>query len=63
MIPFRTKRYLAYRVFTAWARGKLGKYKRLPIPACVVNKIRLAFPLSDGESPTCFKAPKKQLLQ
>uniref|UniRef100_A0A8D0CR22 P2X purinoreceptor 7 intracellular domain-containing protein n=1 Tax=Sander lucioperca TaxID=283035 RepID=A0A8D0CR22_SANLU len=37
-------RLTAYRQFTLWARGHLGKKNRIPIPACVVGSIRAVFP-------------------
>uniref|UniRef100_A0A3B4UNJ6 P2X purinoreceptor 7 intracellular domain-containing protein n=1 Tax=Seriola dumerili TaxID=41447 RepID=A0A3B4UNJ6_SERDU len=37
-------RLTAYRQFTLWARGHLGKKNRIPIPACVVSAIRAVFP-------------------
>lgn len=46
MYDFRQLRFTAYRQYTAWVHyyEKLGKGKRLVIPACVVKKIRLMFP-------------------
>ncbi|KAL2098293.1 hypothetical protein ACEWY4_007500 [Coilia grayii] len=37
-------RLTAYRQFTLWARGHLGRRNRRPIPACVVTTIRTRFP-------------------
>ncbi|XP_038558190.1 P2X purinoceptor 7 [Micropterus salmoides] len=37
-------RLTAYRQFTLWARGHLGKKNLIPIPACVVGSIRAVFP-------------------
>ncbi|XP_064476348.1 uncharacterized protein LOC135390556 [Ornithodoros turicata] len=37
-------RYTAYRQFARWVWHKLGKNKRMVIPACAVNTIREAFP-------------------
>lgn len=48
---FSQSRLTAYRQFVSWMfRGeKLGKGKRVVIPACVVRKIRLTFPEPDGQ--------------
>ncbi|XP_064462653.1 P2X purinoceptor 7-like [Ornithodoros turicata] len=37
-------RYIAYRQFTWWIWGGLGKHHRKILPACVVHAIRDAFP-------------------
>ncbi|KAL5005897.1 hypothetical protein ScPMuIL_017055 [Solemya velum] len=37
-------RLVAYRQFTLWIHGRLGKKKRIPIPACVTARIRDDFP-------------------
>uniref|UniRef100_A0A667WXP1 P2X purinoreceptor 7 intracellular domain-containing protein n=1 Tax=Myripristis murdjan TaxID=586833 RepID=A0A667WXP1_9TELE len=37
-------RLTAYRQFTLWTRGHLGRRNRIPIPSCVVNSIRSRFP-------------------
>ncbi|XP_064479573.1 P2X purinoceptor 7-like [Ornithodoros turicata] len=37
-------RYIAYRQFTRWIWGGLGKHHRKILPACVVYAIRDAFP-------------------
>lgn len=44
----RALRYAAYRQFTWWSHGRLGKSVRLAVPACVVKKIRDAFPCDLG---------------
>ncbi|WAR18486.1 hypothetical protein MAR_033417 [Mya arenaria] len=41
-------RLTAYRQFTLWIYGKLGRHNRRVVPACVVNKVRLQFPNLDG---------------
>jgi len=45
----RIYRLAAYRQFTLWAQGKLGKHVRRVIPACVVNIIRQRYPEASGE--------------
>ncbi|XP_068099222.1 uncharacterized protein [Hyperolius riggenbachi] len=40
----RKLRKTAYRTFTAWVYGFLGKERRRTIPSCAVNVIRQAFP-------------------
>ena len=45
---FRSLRYAAYRQFTWWAHGHLGKNIRRVIPPCAVKKIRATFPAPDG---------------
>jgi len=44
-----TWRLAAYRQFTWWAHGSLGKKRRRVIPACVVKTIRETFPEDDGD--------------
>ncbi len=41
---YRTWRLQAYRQFTCWIHGKLGKGVRRVVPACVVKEIRNEFP-------------------
>ncbi|XP_077111158.1 uncharacterized protein LOC143767024 [Ranitomeya variabilis] len=48
------KRKTAYRAFTAWIHGLLGKGNRRPIPPCVVKLVREAFP-DDKEEYMGFK--------
>ena len=45
---YRSFRYAAYRQFTWWVHGHLGKTIRRVIPSCVVMNIRSAFPSKDG---------------
>ena len=45
---YRTWRVAAYRQFTWWAHGTLGKRRRRVIPSCVVKAIRAQFPEEDG---------------
>ncbi len=40
----RKYRYYAYRQFVRWAWQFLGKKIRVPIPSCVVIRIRERFP-------------------
>ncbi|KAK3731611.1 hypothetical protein QZH41_015865 [Actinostola sp. cb2023] len=44
-----TYRYIAYRQWTYWTHGKLGKKIRIPIPSCVVAKIRNCYPSEYGQ--------------
>ncbi|CAG0901235.1 unnamed protein product [Cyprideis torosa] len=45
----KAKRYTAYRLFVSLMYGYLGKGVRRIIPACVVSKIREAYPEESGE--------------
>lgn len=45
----RLMRYLAYREFTRWTYGRLGRHIRKVVPACVVRVIRNTFPKGDDE--------------
>ncbi|XP_073241599.1 P2X purinoceptor 7-like [Porites lutea] len=49
LIENRTWRLAAYRQFTWWAHGALGKKNRRVIPACVVKAIRHEFPDETGQ--------------
>ena len=44
----RIYRRAAYRQFTMWARGRLGKGNRQVIPACVVTYVRSVYPEASG---------------
>ena len=44
-----TYRLLAYKNFTEWVYGRLGKGVRKVIPSCAVNLIRKTFPEGDGQ--------------
>ncbi|XDV45653.1 hypothetical protein PO909_013713 [Leuciscus waleckii] len=46
-ISSRLFRLTAYRQFTLWARGHLGRRNRIPIPSCAVNYIRDLFPSTE----------------
>lgn len=48
-ITNRTWRLAAYRQFTWWVHGVLGKRRRRVIPACVVQAIRKEFPEESGQ--------------
>jgi hypothetical protein len=41
-------RFAAYKNFTFWVYGRLGKCNRVPIPSCAVAKIRNEFESPDG---------------
>lgn len=43
-----TFRFMAYRQFVTWCWGYLGRHHRVPLPSCVVSRVRKAFP-SDGD--------------
>ncbi|XP_068098384.1 uncharacterized protein [Hyperolius riggenbachi] len=45
----RRLRKSIYRAFTGWVHGYLGRGERRPIPSCVVNKVRQAFPDPEGQ--------------
>ena len=45
----RHYRFVAYRQFTHWCWGWLGRRIRVTLPSCVVNKIRSTFPSPDGQ--------------
>ncbi|KAK7499880.1 hypothetical protein BaRGS_00008971 [Batillaria attramentaria] len=53
----RQYRLAAYRQFVCWMlKGeRLGKGKRIPIPSCVIERVRLEFPESDRSKYTGFK--------
>ena len=48
ILLYRSFPYSAYRQFTWWAHGHLGKIIRSVIPSFVVINIRSAFPSEDG---------------
>ena len=41
-------RYVAYKSFTNWVHGRLGKKVRKAIPMCVTKQIRDAYPDAEG---------------
>lgn len=45
----RSLRYAAYRQYTLFIHGRLGKHVRCRIPSCVVASIRRAYPNPAGE--------------
>ncbi|KAJ8049500.1 P2X purinoceptor 7 [Holothuria leucospilota] len=47
-LQHRHYRFIAYKMFTLWGHGHMGKGNRTPIPSCVVYQIRLKFPEPDG---------------
>ena len=42
------RRYIAYRQFTSWVRGRCGYKERRCIPQCATKKIRQTFPSEKG---------------
>ena len=54
-IPFfcsENYRRSAYKQYTYWVQGHLGKTGRIPLPSCAINKIRTTYP---SDSYTLFK--------
>ena len=49
-ISNKSYRFTGYRQYTAWVHyfERLGHWRRVVIPSCVVNKIRSNFPSEDG---------------
>lgn len=45
---YRSYRYAAYRQFTWWMHGWLGRKVRRIIPSCSVKKIRSVYPEANG---------------
>ncbi|KAJ8049558.1 P2X purinoceptor 7 [Holothuria leucospilota] len=45
----RQYRFVAYKMFTQWGHGHMGRGNRTPIPSCAVYQIRLKFPEPDAE--------------
>uniref|UniRef100_A0A672GRD5 P2X purinoreceptor 7 intracellular domain-containing protein n=1 Tax=Salarias fasciatus TaxID=181472 RepID=A0A672GRD5_SALFA len=56
-ITNRSYRYAAYRQFTWWMHGWLGKRVRRVIPSCSVNHIRQIYP-EENRLYTGFQAPQ-----
>ncbi len=50
----RQYRFFAYRQFTSWCWGWLGRKVRVVLPSCVVTKVRAKFP---SKAYTGFKYP------
>ena len=46
---FRSFRWATYKQFTWLVHGKLGRWNRVRIPTCVVNRIRETFPRHDTD--------------
>ncbi|KAJ4944140.1 hypothetical protein JOQ06_024078 [Pogonophryne albipinna] len=55
--PHERRRYTAYRQLVRWCWGYLGKQIRVPLPACVVVKIRDTFPSPDYQG---FQEPQPE---
>jgi len=51
---FRSLRFAAYRQFTWWVHGRLGRRTRRIIPACATHVIRVAFPKQPDEEYTAY---------
>ena len=58
---FRTWRLAAYRQFTWWAHGVLGKKRRRIVPACVVQAIRRRFPELESRDYVGFREADLEL--
>lgn len=41
-------RFIAYRQFILWCHGRVGRKNRIPLPNCVLRKIREVFPDPDN---------------
>lgn len=54
LLFFSGIRWAAYRQWTAWVHGHLGRKIRIPIPSCVVTKIRDMYPKAGDESHVGF---------
>ena len=44
----KSYRFIAYKQYTCWIYGRLGKDIRRPIPSCAVQEIRRKFPAPDN---------------
>ncbi|XP_065195099.1 P2X purinoceptor 7-like [Sycon ciliatum] len=59
----RSLRYAAYRQYTLYVHGKLGKHVRCRIPACVVNTIRQRYPNPAGVPYQGFNEASEDIAQ
>ncbi|XP_038062598.1 P2X purinoceptor 7-like [Patiria miniata] len=41
-------RHVSYRQVVRWCWGFLGRQNRVPLPSCIMNKTRAAYPAPDG---------------
>eukprot|EP00117_Sycon_ciliatum_P004805 scpid85745/ scgid3655/ len=58
--PNRSYRYACYRQFTWFVCGLLGRKVRRVVPACVVGKIREAFPEASGKYTVFLQAEESE---
>ena len=49
LVPNSSMRRAMYRIFTYLKFGHLGRGVRIPIPECVLQKIRAIYPANDGQ--------------
>ena len=52
-------RYVAYRCYTSWIHGHLGRWNRLEIPQCVTAAIRRQFPDEAEQYVGCQEADRQ----
>ncbi|XP_065191770.1 P2X purinoceptor 7-like [Sycon ciliatum] len=59
----RSLRYAAYRQYTLFIHGKLGRHVRCRIPSCAVNVIRAKYPNPEGEPYQGFREAEDEPVQ